>query len=110
MTPRVAASPVSYGVFEMTVGRPGLPGGQALVTAMADAGYAGSELGPPGYLGQGREVRDLLAANDMQLAGSFLPLRFSRAQAFADDLRELERTLAMLEAASEGRDRPVVLL
>jgi inosose dehydratase len=110
MTPRIAAAPVSYGVFEITVGRTGLPDGPALVTAMADAGYAGSELGPPGYLGQGREVRDLLAANDMQLAGSFLPLRFSRAEAFADDLDELERTLAMLEAASEGRDRPVVLL
>ena len=69
MTPRVAASPCSYGVFEFTVGRPGLPDGPALVEAMADGGYAGSELGPPGYLGTGREVGRLLAAHDLELVG-----------------------------------------
>jgi inosose dehydratase len=110
MTPRIAAAPVSYGVFEITVDRADLPDGPALVEAMADAGYAGSELGPPGYLGTGREVGALLAAHDMQLAGSFLPLRFSRAEAFADDLRELDGTLGVLSEAADGRERPVVLL
>jgi inosose dehydratase len=110
MAPRIAAAPVSYGVFEMTVGRPGLPDGPALIEAMAEAGYAGSELGPPGYLGRGREVGELLAAHDMQLAGSFLPLRFSRDEGFAEDMRELETTLGVLTEAAEGRDQPVVLL
>jgi inosose dehydratase len=110
MTPRVAAAPVSYGVFEITVGRTDLPDGPALVAAMAAAGYAGSELGPPGYLGTGRQVGDLLAAHDMQLVGSFLPLRFSREQGFAEDLSELEGTLGMLTEAAQGRERPVVLL
>jgi inosose dehydratase len=110
MTPRVAAAPVSYGVFEITVGRTDLPDGPTLVAAMADAGYAGSELGPPGYLGTGREVGALLAEHAMELVGSFLPLRFSRAAGFAEDLRELEGTLVMLEEASAGRERPVVLL
>ena len=45
MTSPIAAAPVSYGVFEMTVGRPGLPDGPALIEAMADAGYAGSRAG-----------------------------------------------------------------
>ena len=110
MTSPIAAAPVSYGVFEMTVGRPGLPDGPALIEAMADAGYAGSELGPPGYLGRGREVGELLAAYDMQLAGSFLPLRFSRDEGFAEDMRELESALGLLSEAAEGRDQPVVLL
>ncbi len=110
MTLPIAAAPVSYGVFEMTVGRPGLPDGPALIEAMADAGYAGSELGPPGYLGRGREVGELLAAYDMQLAGSFLPLRFSRDEGFAEDMRELESALGLLSEAAEGRDQPVVLL
>ncbi len=110
MALRVAAAPVSYGVFEITVGRPGLPDGPALVEAMADAGYAGSELGPPGYLGRGREVGELLAAHDMELVGSFLPLRFSRDDGFAEDMRSLEETLGVLAEASEGRERPVVLL
>jgi inosose dehydratase len=110
MTPRVAAAPVSYGVFEITAERTDLPQGPVLVEAMAAAGYAGSELGPPGYFGTGREVRDLLAAHDLELVGSFLPLRFSREDGFAEDVRALEGTLAMLAEASAGRERPVVLL
>jgi inosose dehydratase len=110
MTPRIAAAPVSYGVFEITVGRSGLPDGPALVQAMADAGYAGSELGPPGYLGTGRDIGELLAAHDMQLVGSFLPLQFSRDEGFAGDMRELEGTLGMLTEAAAGREQPVVLL
>ena len=110
MTPRIAAAPVSYGVFEQTVGRPGLPDGPALVEVMAEAGYVGTELGPPGYLGGGREVGELLADYDMQLAGSFLPLRFSQDKGFAEDMRELESALTVLGEAAEGRDQPVVLL
>jgi len=110
MTPRVAAAPVSYGVFEITVDHPGLPAGPALVEAMADAGYAGTELGPPGYFGRGREVGALLADHDLELVGSFLPLRFSRDEGFAEDFGELEGTLGMLGEASEGRERPTVLL
>jgi inosose dehydratase len=110
MTPRVAAAPVSYGVFEITAGRTDLPEGPVLVEAMAAAGYAGSELGPPGYFGTGRQVGELLAAHDLQLVGSFLPLRFSREDGFAEDVRDLEATLTMLAEASDGRERPVVLL
>ena len=43
MTPRVAAAPVSYGVFEITADRDDLPAGPVLVEAMASAGYAGTE-------------------------------------------------------------------
>jgi inosose dehydratase len=110
MTPRVAAAPCSYGVFEITIGRPGLPDGPALVEAIADGGYAGTELGPPGYLGRGRETSRLLAEHDLQLVGSFLPLRFTREDAFAQDLDELEASLDLLTEASEGRERPVVVL
>jgi inosose dehydratase len=110
MTPRVAAAPVSYGVFEMTVGRPGLPDGPALVEAMAQAGYAGTEFGPPGFFGQGRAVGELLADHDLQLVGSFLPLRFSREDGFAEDMGDLDATLGLLTEASEGRERPVILL
>jgi inosose dehydratase len=110
MTPRVAAAPCSYGVFEITADRPDLPDGPALVEAMADAGYAGSELGPPGYFGRGREVGELLAAHDLELVGSFLPLRFSRDEGFAEDMRALDSALGVLTEASEGREQPVVLL
>jgi inosose dehydratase len=110
MTPRVAAAPCSYGVFEFTIGRPGLPDGPALVEAIAEGGYAGTELGPPGYLGRGRETGRLLAEHDLQLVGSFLPLRFTREDAFAEDLHQLEAALDLLTEASEERERPVVVL
>jgi inosose dehydratase len=110
MTPRIAAAPCSYGVFEITIGRPGLPDGPALVEMIAEGGYAGTELGPPGYLGQGRETGRLLAEHDLQLVGSFVPLRFSREDAFADDLDELDATLGILGEASDGRELPIVVL
>ena len=64
MTPRIAAAPVSYGVFEITVGRTDLPDGPALVAAMAEAGYAdlkaGSWQGIFVPAGTSREVVDRL--------------------------------------------------
>ena len=56
MTPRIASAPVSFGVFELTAGRDDLPAGSVLAATMADLGYAGSELGPPGYFGDGAAV------------------------------------------------------
>ena len=110
MTPRIAAAPCSYGVFEITVDRSGLPDGSDLADAMAAAGYSGTELGPPGYFGEGPAIGKLLGERGLELVGSFLPFRFSRAEALADDLHDLEATLTMLEEASDGRERPVVLL
>ena len=106
MPPRIAAAPCSYGVFEITVDSTGLPDGADLADAMASAGYAGTQLGPPGYFGEGPRGAELLGERGLELVGSFLPLRFSRAEAFADDLRGLEAGPPVLEEASEGRERP----
>jgi inosose dehydratase len=110
MTPRIAAAPCSYGVFEITVDSSGLPDGADLADAIASAGYAGTELGPPGYFGEGIEVAELLGSRRLELVGSFLPLRFSRAEHFGDDLGDLQAALSLLDAASDGRERPVILL
>jgi inosose dehydratase len=110
VTARIAAAPCSYGVFEITVESSGLPDGAELADAIAAAGYAGTELGPPGYFGEGPEVAQLLGDRGLELVGSFLPLRFSRAEVFADDMAALEASLGLLDSASDGRERPVVLL
>jgi len=107
---RVASAPVSYGVFEITIGRPNLPGGAELAGVIAAAGYEGTELGPPGYFGDGAEVASLLEEHGLALVGSFLPLRLSRREAIADDLAMLERTLATLEIAAGDGALPKVLL
>ena len=107
---RVASAPCSYGVFEITVGRSGLPAGSELARVMAEAGYVGTELGPPGYFGQGPEVGEMLAEHGLELMGSFLPLRFSRSDGFEEDLAAMEGALDTLDAAAAGGARPFVLL
>ena len=44
----LATAPVSYGAFEVTVGRnPFVPDSDQLLAAVSAAGYAGIDLGPP---------------------------------------------------------------
>jgi inosose dehydratase len=103
---RVASAPVSFGVFEMTAGDTGLPDPAAVLDAMAAAGYAGTELGPPGYLQAGA-----LAGRGLALAGSFLPLRLSRPEHAAEDLAALDAALDLLDRMTPAQEgRPLVLL
>ncbi|MBA3366612.1 MAG: TIM barrel protein [Actinobacteria bacterium] len=74
---RVANAPVSYGAFELTVGTlPNVPQPEQVLDAIAAAGYEGTELGPPGYLGEGETLRERLRRRGLQLAGAFVELRF----------------------------------
>ena len=58
---RVANAPCSYGAFEITVGRlPNIPDALDVLQSMSDAGYEGTELGPPGYLGDRDELHDMV--------------------------------------------------
>ena len=67
---KVANAPLSYGAFEMTVGTDfPVPDPALVLDAMAAAGYAGTELGPPGYLGD----EDLRGAGDWSAASSRSP-------------------------------------
>lgn len=105
---RVANAPLSYGAFEMTVGVfPNVPGPDALLAEMATAGYAGTELGPPGYLGEGEELRRRLQRHGLELTGGWCPIRFSEPQAWDEDFAALERTLSLFEAAGAEDARPV---
>lgn len=110
MAPRSAASPRSYGFSADTRGRAGLPEVQALIEAIADAGYAGCELGPPGALGEPRDAGRLLAGHGLKAAAAQVPLRLAREDGFAQDLRGLDATLAALGDAADGGDLPLVLL
>jgi inosose dehydratase len=110
VTPRIASAPVSFGVFELTAGRDDLPAGSVLAATMAELGYAGSELGPPGYFGDGAAVADTLGSRGLALVGSFLALRLSRREQIEDDLRGLDETLELLEEARGSDPRPAILI
>jgi inosose dehydratase len=90
---RVANAPVSYGAFELTVGRlPNVPGPEEVLDAVAAAGYVGTELGPLGYLGDAQTLGARLDARGLELAGAYIAVRFED-----DDLAELDATLDLLE-------------
>jgi inosose dehydratase len=105
---RVGNGPLSYGAFEMTIGVfPNVPGPDVLLAEMAAAGYEGTELGPPGFFGEGEELRRRLERHGLALTGGWCPVRFSEPEHLASDLAELERTLDLFEAGGGTAPTPV---
>lgn len=99
---RVANAPVSYGVFEMTIGRmPDLPGPNELLEAVVSAGYEGTDLGPLGFLGEGEELLERLQRQGLGLAGGWVAMRLTEADGFRQDLVYLDRALSTFETAAQ---------
>lgn len=97
---RLANAPVSYGVFELTVGTDAaLPGPDQLLDAVAEAGYEGIDLGPLGFLGTGTRLRDRLATRGLALAGGWVAMRLTEASAVEQELHTLDAVLDAFEAA-----------
>lgn len=92
---RVAAAPCSYGVFELTDAS---VDPHRLLDAVSGAGYAGIDLGPPGYLGTGEELRRRLEQRGLHLAGGWVQLDPGAAGEEA-----LQATLACFDAARGAR-------
>ena len=108
-TPRVANAPLSYGAFEMTVGSAfQVPDPESVLGEIGGAGHAGTDLGPPGYLGEGEELRRRLDANQLEIVGGFVPVRFSEPEHWDEDLQGLRHTLALFAAAGATGARPVL--
>ena len=102
---KVAAAPVSWGVFEKTEGDPLQLEPEQMLDQMAAAGYAGTELGPPGYFGDAAVMKERLASRGLSMVGAFLPLRFSRAERIEEDLEWMKGVLDLLV---EGRPDEVM--
>ncbi|HUZ35762.1 MAG TPA: TIM barrel protein [Streptosporangiaceae bacterium] len=95
----VANAPVSYGAFEVTVGHdPNVPDGVSVLDQVAEAGYAGIDLGPVGYLGSGPQLGELLAQRGLGLAGAYLELPYADPDALERALPDLDALLATFDA------------
>src|SRR5215470_20443364 len=95
----VANAPVSYGAFEVTVGHdPNVPNGTEVLDQVAEAGYAGIDLGPVGYLGTGERLGELLAARGLGLAGAYLELPYADPDALDRTMPELDAMLSVFDA------------
>jgi inosose dehydratase len=101
-----ANAPLSYGAFEVTVGHGySVPPAEEVLAAMSRAGYAGTELGPPGYLGEGEALAERLDRFGLELVGGFAPLPLTEPNA---ELGALGRVLDLFEAARAGSAKPVL--
>jgi inosose dehydratase len=106
---RVANAPCSYGAFEITVGvLPDVPDAEHVLEAIAGAGYEGTELGPPGYLGDRKTLRKRLESNGLALVGGYIPIRFSESERWDGDLAAMSATLDLF-AAADGTGAKAVL-
>ena len=106
---RVANAPLSYGAFEMTVGTAfPVPDPQQVLGAIAEAGYEGTDLGPPGYLGEGEVLRERLEAAGLDVVGGFVPVRFSEREHWEEDVAGLHHTLELFDAAGGDGALPVL--
>ncbi len=97
----VANAPVSYGAFELTVGiLPNVPDGAMVMDEVAEAGYAGIDLGPVGYLGTGEELARSLSKRGLGLSGGFFELPFDDPVRMKASVRDLDGLLDVFDAAS----------
>ena len=105
----MANAPCSYGAFEITVGvLPDVPQAESVLSAIAGAGYEGTELGPPGYLGDRLTLRKSLANHGLALVGGYIPIRFSEPEHWTEDLAAMDATLDLFAAADATEAKPVL--
>jgi inosose dehydratase len=106
----VASAPCSFGVDEVLADDAWMPGPEEMLDWMTQLDYVGTELGPPGFLGDGEMVRERLERRGLALVGSFMPQHFSRREAAEDDRVWLVRTLRLVREAAPGGSRPFAVL
>lgn len=105
---RVANAPCSWGVLEFERAAVAAPFTQVL-DEIAATGYAGTELGDWGFMPTDpAQLRDALAARQLQLIGAFVPVAFARADAHAAGLEVAVRTARLMRDAG-AEDAFIVL-
>jgi inosose dehydratase len=103
----IAAAPVSFGAFEVTVGiDPGVPDAGYVLDTVEQEGYDGIDLGPPGYLGTKEDLRDHLNRRRLPLAGGYLPMPFSDPAGMPAAMAELATLLELFETVKDPLPNP----
>ncbi|WP_426323556.1 sugar phosphate isomerase/epimerase family protein [Microbacterium sp. E-13] len=102
MRATVAGAPVSFGVFELTPKGADTVTPDEMVDVLVESGYAGIDLGPAGFLGEGPALARRLSNAGLELAGGWVQLPFSDDEAFHAALPELDLALRLFSAAAES--------
>jgi len=101
---RLANAPVSFGVFELTMGQDPIVAPDRFLDLVANAGYSGVDLGPVGYLGNAVELSARLRAHGLGLAGGWIPMTLSNGVVFEEERAGLDQVLDLFEAGA-GNDQ-----
>ncbi len=107
---RVASAPVSFGVDEIIVADAWMPAPDDMLDWMVDIGVEGTELGPPGFLGDAAQVRERLTTRGLELVGAFLPQHFSRDEKAEEDQAWLRDALRLIREGAPDGSRPFAVL
>ena len=107
---RVASAPVSFGVDEIIIDDAWMPAVDDMLDWMVDIGFAGTELGPPGFMGTAPEVRERLTRRNLELVGAFLPQHFSRDEKAHEDRAWLRDSLRLIREGSPDGSHPLAIL
>lgn len=103
---RIGNAPVSYGAFEVTVGKhEGVPGADQVLDAVRAAGYGGIDLGPVGYLGLGAGLSEALGSRGLLLCGGYVEIDVTAPGSDAAGLAELSAVCDQFDAVAAGVDR-----
>jgi inosose dehydratase len=107
---RVASAPVSFGVDEILLDENWVPEPDDMLDWMVDIGFEGTELGMPGYMGDGPQVNERLTSRGLELVGSFLPQHFSRAEKAEEDRAWLREALQLVRDGSPSGSKAFAIL
>ncbi len=107
---RVASAPVSFGVDEVLSDDAWMPAPEDMLDWMVDIGFEGTEMGPPGFLGDATQVQHRLTSRNLEMVGAFIPQHFSRAEHSVDDRAVLRASLRVLAEGSPAGSRPFAVL
>jgi len=95
---RVANAPVSWGIMEVEDWNPPLAY-TTFLDELKSAGYAGTELGPYGYLPTDAHVLgEQLQARSLTLTSAFVPIRLKEPELPVDEIAQVGKLLSALGA------------
>ncbi len=107
MSIRIGGAPVSFGVYGAEGSRG--PDPDALLAAVAAAGYTGTELGVPGFFGSPAETAERFARAGLTCIGCYIPIHFVADEATV--AAEMDRMRAILaELTASGRTDALAIL
>jgi inosose dehydratase len=96
---KVASAPVSWGIME-SVETPAEYPYTRVLDEIKQAGFAGTELGPYGYLpADAQQLRAELQKRGLALCSAFIAFELAEASALAKGLEQVRRTAKLISAA-----------